>query len=148
MAYLDYEQHVENALLGVVKLALEDVLKDGLREPNHFYISFLTNYPGVIVPEYLKEEYPEEITIVIQYQFWDLKVTQNNFSIVLSFNENEEKIVVPYKSIVNFSDPSQNFSLDFNPALPDSHGPEGGRAPTENQENKDNVVSLEQFRKK
>jgi hypothetical protein len=158
MEYLDYERLFEQSLLTTVKEVLLHVKKDGLREPHHFYITFLTQYPGVELPGYLGEEYPKEITIVLQYQFWDLDVQKDHFSVVLSFNDQDEKIRVPYKALISFSDPSQNFSLEFNPTLPKkvkstgekksiSSGPDDSQS-DHTPPDEDNIVSIDQFRKK
>jgi hypothetical protein len=143
MAYLEYEKLCEKGLLSTVRLILEEVKKEGLKEPHHFYITFATTHPGVIMPPYLKEEYPEEITIVLQYQFWDLKVYDHLFSVSLSFNDQDETITVPYSSIINFSDPSENFSLEFTPET-------SNNAPSSISEKseKEKIISLDRFRKK
>lgn len=149
MEYLNYEKLVENSLLNVVKDVLSQVKEHGLKEPHHFYVTFLTKYPGVQLPAYLLEEYPKEITIVLQYQFWDIQIQKDGFSVVLSFNDEDEKVRVPFKSIVSFSDPSQNFSLEFNPQIPKRE--KKPTVPLSNDsldKQEDNVVSLDHFRKK
>ncbi len=145
MAYLEYEKLCEKGLLSTVRLILEEVKKEGLKEPHHFYITFATTHPGVIMPPYLKEEYPEEITIVLQYQCWYLKVYNHLLSVSLSFNDQDETITVPYSSLINFSDPSENFSLEFTPELfmPSTPSPDD-----DNGKEKANVISLDRFRKK
>jgi hypothetical protein len=94
-------------------------MKKGLPGNHHFYISFNTAYPGVDLPDYLREEYPDTITIVLQYEFWDLEVNQNNFYVTLCFNDIHERIAVPYKAIVSFVDPSCKFGLQFTPIDPE-----------------------------
>tara|TARA_Y100000588_G_C14096064_1_gene856647 strand:+ start:506 stop:1045 length:540 start_codon:yes stop_codon:yes gene_type:complete len=143
MAYLEYEKLIQKGLLTTVELILEDVQKKGLKDPHHFYITFATTHPGVIIPAYLREEYPEEMTIVLQYQFWDLKVYDHLFSVSLSFNDQDETLTIPYSSLINFSDPSENFSLEFSPelTLPKNESPDA-------EAEQEKIISLDRFRKK
>lgn len=160
---LRYDKMVENALRGVVRQAIEEVIEHGLPEEHHFYITFFTDFPGVDIPDYLRDRYPGEMTIVLQYQFYDLHVDDEKMSVTLSFNNVPEKLVVPLAAISIFADPSVNFALQFQPVddeddeedSPDPDDP-GGRK-TENKKDKDTsgddqktgeVVSLDQFRKK
>jgi hypothetical protein len=117
-----YEKMVEAALRGVVRDALRKAAREGLRSDHHFYIGFDTRLPGVAIPEALRARYPEEMTIVVQHQFWDLEVTDEGFSITLSFQKQLERLVVPLAAIRSFADPSVNFALEF-------AAPEGKRAP-------------------
>lgn len=144
MAYIDYELLVEEALLEVVKKALKTAAEKGLDDPNHFYITLASQHPGLEMPAYLKKEYPEEITIVLQYEFWDLKVEKDHFSVVLSFDNANETISAPFSSVVNFTDPSQNFSLEFQPKFPEQKKP----SPPKSKGGGDNIISLDRFRKK
>ncbi len=112
---IPYEDIVQNALRGVVREVLKRVQSDGLPGDHHLFITFLTHFPGVVVPEYLKERHPEEITIVLQYQFWDLVITEKGFSVGLSFNDVEEALRVPFDAIIGFVDPSVKFGLQFTP---------------------------------
>lgn len=166
---LRYDKMVETALRGVVSKALEDVIKfsdgtGGMPGDHHFYITFLTDYPGVELPDYLRERYPGEMTIVLQYQFSDLAIKNNALEVTLSFNNEPEKLVVPLAAISIFADPSVNFALQFQPlgesleeedlllqempdgdddpdGTPDGSGPSGGEKTGE-------VISLDRFRKK
>ncbi len=112
-----YDKMVEKALRSVVKNSLEEVIKDGLTEEHHFYITFHTSFPGVKIPKYLTERYPGEMTIVLQHQFYDLTVNDKKFSVMLSFNNVPEKLEIPLESITIFADPSVNFALQFQPLL-------------------------------
>ena len=96
---------------------LQKTAIEGLSEPHHFYITFQTADEGVKIPSFLKERFPNEMTIVLQYQFDELTVEDDFFSVLLSFNGKAEKLVVPFKSILSFADPSQEFILQFMPAL-------------------------------
>lgn len=164
--YLRYDKMVETALRGVVRKAVSEVIDNfsdtgGMPGDHHFYITFLTDYPGVKIPDYLRERYPGEMTIVLQYQFSDLFVNEERLEVTLSFNNVPEKLVVPINAISIFADPSVNFALQFQPlgeALeeedlilqempdgdddPDTPGGSGGGEKT------GEVVSLDSFRKK
>jgi uncharacterized protein len=160
----DYEQMVQESLRSVVRSALMQVAKNGLPGNHHFYISFRTDYPGVDLPDYLTEQYPEEITIVLQYEFWDLEVDNDSFYVTLCFNDIHERLTVPLQSIVSFVDPSVKFGLQFSPTIHEKSEPEKlpvrskstkskTKANTqadvpENAQDGSNVVALDAFRKK
>ena len=110
---IDYPGLIDSAMRNVVREALIHVDKFGLPGEHHFFISFQTNFPGVSISPQLKARYPEEITIVVQHQFWDLKITDKQFSIMLSFNNIPEKLVVPFDALTAFADPSIKFGLQF-----------------------------------
>jgi hypothetical protein len=110
-----YDKMVERALRGVVIQALDHVVKNGLPEDHHFYITFMTDFPGVQIPKYLREQYPEEMTIVLQYQFYGLEISPESFQVTLSFNNVPEKLVIPVDAVTIFADPSVNFALQFQP---------------------------------
>ena len=110
---MGYNQIVENALKGVVREALTRAAAVGLPGDHHFYITYRTDAPGVQVPQSLREQYPEEITIVIQHQFWDLVIDQDLFSVSLSFAGKKEHLEVPFSAITGFADPSVQFGLQF-----------------------------------
>lgn len=109
----DYESMVQEALMGVVKKALEETARYGFSEKHHFYLTFKTQHPHVRIPAYLKEEYPDEITIVLQHEFWDLKVEKEAFSVTLCFSDMHESIHIPFGALTNFVDPSVKFGLQF-----------------------------------
>ena len=115
---IDYPKLIDSAMRNVVREALLHVDKFGLPGDHHFFISFQTNYPGVSISPQLKSRYPEEITIVVQHQFWDLKITDSQFSLMLSFNNIPEKLVVPFDALTAFADPSIKFGLQFNGKKP------------------------------
>lgn len=164
--YLRYDKMVEAALRNVVRRAVQEVIdgydsNGGMPGDHHFYITFLTDYPGVKIPDYLRDRYPGEMTIVLQYQFSDLKVNDERLEVTLSFNNVPEKLVVPLGAISIFADPSVNFALQFQPLeeamsdedlilseMPDDDddpdGPSGGG----DGEKTGEVISLDRFRKK
>src|SRR5690349_8689307 len=113
-----YEKMVEGALRGVVRDALRRAAREGLRSAHHFYIGFGTRMPGVTIPDHLRERYPDEMTIVLQHQFWDLEITEVGFSVTLSFQKQLERLVIPFAAIRSFADPSVNFALEF--AVPEA----------------------------
>lgn len=158
---LRYDRMVERALRGVVRQAIEEVIDLGLPGDHHFYITFLTDYPGVQIPDYLRDRYPGEMTIVLQYQFTDLHVDSEKMEVTLSFNNKPEHLVVPLGAISIFADPSVNFALQFQPVGEDG-GPDfdPDKLPVDDDEpvrgddgdgdgdKTGEVVSLDQFRKK
>ncbi|WP_119300180.1 SspB family protein [Dongia deserti] len=111
--WLRYDRMVEDALRGVVRRALSDVSATGLPGDHHFYLTFRTGEPGVQMAPALKSQYPKEMTIVLQHQFWGLEVGDDGFAVTLSFGGKHERLVVPYRSIVSFADPSVKFGLQF-----------------------------------
>jgi hypothetical protein len=108
-----YDLLTQDALRGVVKQVLTQVQRSGLPGEHHLYIAFDTTADGVSVSKRLKEQYPEEMTVVLQYQFWDLQVMAERFEVKLSFNNVPEKLVVPFQAIKAFYDPSAQFGLQF-----------------------------------
>ncbi|MEO9831888.1 MAG: SspB family protein, partial [Nitratireductor sp.] len=108
-----YDILAQEALRGVMRKVLSEVAKTGLPGNHHFFITFLTGAPGVRVSSRLRERYPEQMTIVLQYQFWDLKVTDSGFEIGLSFSDVPEKLEIPFSAVRGFYDPSVNFELEF-----------------------------------
>ncbi len=110
---IDYGKLVDEAMHIIVQKVLTRVSNTGLPGNHHFFISFLTRHPGVRISENLLNKYPSEMTIVLQYQFYDLKVDQNGFSVCLSFNGIKEEIYIPMLSITTFADPSVQFGLQF-----------------------------------
>ncbi len=110
-----YDLQVQDALRGVVRKVLADAARDGLPGDHHFYITFRTHAPGVKLSNRLREQYPEEMTIILQYQFWDLKVDEIGFEVGLHFKNVPERLVVPFEAIAGFYDPSVQFGLKFEP---------------------------------
>lgn len=166
--YLRYDKMVETALRGVVRSAVEEVINNysttgGMPGDHHFYITFLTDYPGVKIPDYLRERYPGEMTIVLQYQFSDLSVDDERLEVTLSFNNVPERLVVPLHAVSIFADPSVNFALQFQPLgdimededlilqeMPDDDDPNGSPNGTGggSGDKTGEVISLDNFRKK
>ncbi len=150
---IQYDAMVQTALLSVVRDILQNTAKEGLRGDHHFYITFNTTYPNVSIPTYLKERYPEEMTIVIQNQFSDLMVDDDHFELSLSFNGKLEHLYIPLLALEGFFDPSVDFGLHFHGTEDedDKQLPEIAVAPEDipkNDSDPDNVVTLDTFRKK
>lgn len=169
--HIRYDILAQEALRGVMRKVLQEVSRTGLPGNHHFFITFLTNAPGVRVSTRLRERYPEQMTIVIQFQYWDLKVTDVGFEVGLSFSDVPEKLEIPFAAVRGFYDPSVNFELEFDPkvsateeAAPDALPPApmdqepaakrvGGakekvQAAEADAKGSADVVSLDAFRKK
>ncbi len=111
---MNYEDMAQLALRGVVRDSIRRVIReDGLPGSHHFYITFLTRYPDVVIDESLAEKYPEEITIVLEHQFWELTAPDEYFEVTLKFGGVPKYLKVPYLAITRFHDPSVGFSLQF-----------------------------------
>ena len=154
---IPYDEIVQEALRAVVGRVLGEVEATGrLPGEHHFYITFKTAAPGVDIPKNLTERFPDEMTIVIQNRFWDLKVREDGFEVGLSFNQMPAKLVIPFSAITGFVDPAVNFALQFQ-----AQTDEGGLQEHEHAENDhpeaplaepvedgSNVVSVDFSRKK
>lgn len=124
-----YDLLVQDALKGVVRKVLVDTAKDGLPGEHHFYISFRTDFPGARLSNRLREKYPQEMTIVLQHQFWDLGVTEHAFEIGLSFSGVPERLLIPFDALTGFFDPSVQFGLKFDSQDGDEEEEEIAEAP-------------------
>jgi uncharacterized protein len=118
--HIRYDVLARDALRGVLRRVLSDAAEHGLPGEHHFYITFLSRAEGVKLSPRLLAQYPEEMTIILQHQFWDLVVTEDRFEVGLSFGGIPERLVVPFSAIKSFLDPSVQFGLQFEPseALP------------------------------
>lgn len=151
---IPYDEIVQEALRAVVGRVLGQVETSGmLPGGHHFYITFKTRMPGVIIPKHLMERFPDEMTIVVQHRFWDLKVEDDLFSIGLSFGGVPSTLVVPYAAVTQFHDPAVEFALTFHAnsedALAEEHVAAENDAPiAEPVEDGSNVVSVDFTRKK
>ena len=152
---LRYDRMVETALRDVVRQALKKVAVSGLPGEHHFYVTFLTGAPGVEIPGHLAEQYPDEMTIVLQHQFDDLEVTDDAVAVTLSFNNAKERLTIPFAAVTTFADPSVNFALQFQQApeaeTPEEaveEAPEPEPAPAVAEAAGGKIVALDQFRKK
>ena len=110
---LDYAGFLQDALRDMVRRVLEHVTEYGLPGEHHFYIGFRTDHPDVRIPGFLRDQYPEEIRIVLQNQFWDLEVDEEAFSVSLSFGAARQRLTVPFAALTEFRDPAANLLLAF-----------------------------------
>src|SRR5262245_55255944 len=111
--HIRYDILAQDALRGVVRRVLMDAAKNGLPGDHHFYISFDTRAEGVRLSPRMRAQYPEEMTVVLQHQFWDLEVTETGFEVGVSFGGVPERVAVPFAAIKGFFDPSVQFGLQF-----------------------------------
>ncbi|MFV0644634.1 MAG: SspB family protein [Sphingomonadaceae bacterium] len=163
---IPYDEIVQEALRAVVGRVLGEIEQTGGSLPgnHHFYITFKTHAPGVVIPGHLRERFPDEMTIVLQNKFWDLNVTETGFSVGLTFNQVPAKLEIPFGAITAFVDPAVDFGLQFQAAVadmaPEPHetaendapgdGTEenGGDDPDKGQDDGSNVVTIDFGRKK
>jgi uncharacterized protein len=165
--HIRYDVLARDALRGVLRRVLTDAGEHGLPGEHHFFITFLSTAEGVKLSPRLLAQYPEEMTVILQHQFWDLMVTEDRFEVGLSFGGIPERLVVPFNSIKSFFDPSVQFGLQFEPAdaasetpaanLPAVPAPPALTVPMPPADDKDEpakpsegaeVVRLDRFRKK
>jgi uncharacterized protein len=150
----DYGAMVETALRGVVREALGRVARNGLRGDHHFYLTFRTAAPGVQLPDYLREKFPDEMTIVLQHQFWQLTVEEAAFSVGLSFQSKVERLTIPFAALTGFADPSVQFGLQFQTPEPEAREvaalPAAAAAPPAEPAERPaaEIVTLDKFRKR
>jgi len=151
---MHYDRLAQEALRGVVKAALRRAAEPrGLPGQHHFYITFRVRAPGVSIPPELSAKYPDEMTIVLQHQYWDLAPGETFFSVMLKFGGVPRKLSIPYAAVTRFYDPSVQFLLQFEPGeeeVPLSAPAEAEAAPEPPAAEADTpkVVSLDTFRKK
>ncbi len=156
--HMRYDILAQEALRGVVRKVLAEVSRTGLPGEHHFFISFATRAPGVRISEELLKQYDKEMTIVLQNQYWDLKVSETGFEVGLSFNGQPEILVIPFAAIKGFFDPSVQFGLQFDPATApredenaEAQADAAAEAVAEGAEPEtqgEKVISLDAFRKK
>ena len=152
---IPYDEIVQEALRDVVGRVLHEVEKSGgLPGGHHFYVTFQTRMPGVVIPKHLAERFPDEMTIVVQHRFWDLKVEEGEFSIGLSFGGVPTTLVVPFAAVTEFVDPAVDFSLKFQANVleeePEEHDDADNDAPgpAAVADDGSNVVNVDFTRKK
>ncbi|MCX5515975.1 hypothetical protein C3941_04935 [Kaistia algarum] len=122
-----YDILAQDALRGVVRKVLAEVAKTGLPGEHHFYITFETRAPGVRISTRMLAQYPEDMTIVLQHQYWDLSVSEHSFEVGLSFNGVPERLLVPFAAVKSFLDPSVQFGLQFESAQAGEEADEADR---------------------
>jgi len=150
---IPYDEIVQEALRAVVGRVLGEVERSGgLPGQHHFYITFKTGAPGVDIPRHLAERFPDEMTIVLQNRFWDLKVAEDGFEVALSFNQVASHLVIPFAAVTGFHDPAVNFALQFQAQGDENadaeHEAENDRPVAVPVEDGSNVVTVDFGRKK
>jgi hypothetical protein len=150
--HIDYGNMMHRAMRGLIEQVLRDVGANGLPGEHHFFITYDTNADGVEMPDWLKERYPDDITIVIQHWFADLEVTENGFHITLNFGDAPVPLYVTFDALITFVDPSVEFGLRFETQESDEDLEEAEMeivedTPDAAEKPKAEVVSLDQFRK-
>jgi hypothetical protein len=139
--HIRYDLLAQDALRGLVRRVLTDAAKSGLPGEHHFSITFRTNDEGVRMSQRLREQFPQEMTVILQYQFWDLKVTDTGFEVGLSFGGVPEKLAVPFTAIKSFFDPSVQFGLQFETIEVEQDNADTPAEQPENAESKPSVVT-------
>ena len=151
---INYAHMMQKAMQGLMIDVLKNISKDGLPGNHHYFITFNTQSDGVIIADWIKERYPEEMTIVIQHWFDKLEVNDNKFSITLNFGDNPENLTIPWASVSTFVDPSVEFGLRFEDdnqdQIPESKMVIIDEDEDENDDDEKDaeIVSLDSFRKK
>jgi hypothetical protein len=152
---LPYEAWTQTALRQVMVRAVAHAAEHGLPGQHHFYITFRTDHPGVVIPPRLRAQYPEEMTIVLQHQFWDLKMDEATgvISVGLTFGGTPASLVIPLDAVTAFADPAVRFGLGFQPVVPEgveeaAPAEEAAEPPVEAPAETPQVVSLDAFRRR
>ena len=114
MTQINYKALIENAMLNMVRDILKKISQTGLPKNHHFLITFFSDSKGVIIPDWMKEKYPDKMTIIIRNWFENLNVTEKKFQISLNFNNTVEHLTIPFSSLELFADPSVDFAISFN----------------------------------
>lgn len=143
---INYTKLINQALLSVVKEIISVISKEGLYKKQHLYITFATKHPGVQLSDILREDFEEDMTIILEHEFWDLTVDNYGFSVSLEFEHGSETLYIPFSSIITVLDPSEDFSLDFLPNFGDINK-NSEQNTVKNQMSTSNVISLDMFRK-
>lgn len=153
---MNYDELVQIGLRDVVRNILLSVQHEGFTNNHHLYVTFRTDFPGVRMPEYLREQHPHDITIVLQYQFWNLEVFDDCFCVTLSFNNQREDLEIPLNAVLGLVDPSVKFGLQLTPSEHvggNSENVASVKEATQEEENMpriedgSNVITLDAFRK-
>lgn len=157
---LDYRLWIAESLRHVVRRALEQVAAEGLPPEHHFLVSFASGAPGVVLPAFLRERYPDEITVVLENQFWDLVADEEGFSVTLAFAGSRQRVFAPWPAVTAFADPEAQLALRFVPAEEDPAADEPEAVPAGGDETVEpppgagpgrggaEVVRLDRFRRR
>ena len=148
---IHYSQILKKNMLNVFRDVLKDIEENGLQEGHHLYIVFQTDVKKVVIPSWLKEKHPKEMTIIIQYEYWNFKVKNDSFNIGLSFNDIKTNVTVPFDAVISFADPYANFGLklineEINKKLSDKKIKRKKSVIKKNKV-KDNIIEFQKFKK-
>ena len=148
---INYSQILKKNMLNVFRDILKNIEVNGLQEEHHLYIAFQTDVKKVVIPDWLKAKHPKEMTIIIQYEYWNFKVKNNSFNISLSFNNIKANITVPFDAVISFADPYANFGLKLinekiNKKLSNKK-PKRKKTVIKKNKNKDNIIEFQKFKK-
>ena len=143
---LDYNFLLRKASISVVKEILKQIAVEGLFKKQQIYVTFAIDHPDVKISKLLREDYEDEMTIVLQYEFWDLVVDDYGFSVSLAFEHSDETIYVPFASMISVNDPSEDFCLDFTPDFSELK-PRIEQEQFQTAPSTGNIISLDKFRK-
>jgi len=141
---IEYQKILDKNMLNVLKDILVNIRDNGLSGNNHLYITFLTKHKEVILPDWIKEKYPQKMTVVLQYEFYDLEINKGNFSISLSFNNIKTNLIIGFNAIISFADPSANFGLILQKDKVQKNIKKKLR---ESKTKKNNVINLSEYKK-
>ena len=138
-------------MLNVFRDVLKNIEVNGLKKGHHLYITFRTDVKKVVIPDWLKAKHPKEMTIIIQYEYWNFKVKNDSFNIGLSFNDIKADITVPFDAVISFADPYANFGLklideEINKKLSDKK-PKRKKTVIKKNKDKDNIIEFQKFKK-
>ena len=148
---INYYQILKKNMLNVFRDVLKNIEVNGLQEGHHLYIAFRTDVKKVVIPDWLKAKHPKEMTIIIQYEYWNFKIKNDSFNIGLSFNDIKANITVPYDAVISFADPYANFGLklineEINKKLSDKK-PKRKKTVIKKNKDKDNIIEFQKFKK-
>jgi len=141
---IPYDDVVQEALRAVVERVLSEVAENGLPGEHHFYITFKTQAPDVSIPDHLMERFPDEMTIVLQHKYWDLKVDAEHFEVGLSFGQIPSMLYVPYAAITAFVDPAVDFALQFHVEDEGNEGPEPFETAENDEEDEEAIAQAQE----
>ena len=148
---INYSQILKKNMLNVFRDVLKNIEVNDLQEGHHLYITFQTDVKKVVIPDWLKAKHPKEMTIIIQYEYWNFKVKNDSFNIGLSFNDIKADITVPFDAVISFADPYANFGLklineEINKKLSDKK-PKRKKTVIKKNKDRDNIIEFQKFKK-
>ena len=148
---INYSQILKKNMLNVFRDVLKNIEVNGLKKGHHLYITFRTDVKKVVIPDWLKAKHPKEMTIIIQYEYWNFKVKNDSFNIGLSFNDIKTNVTIPFDAVISFADPYANFGLklineEMNKNLSDKK-PKRKKNVIKKNGNKDNIIEFQKFKK-